>query len=275
MQVTNNQPTTTNHPTGQAAGAGFDIAARQNDQVNQMPQQELRQAQATAAVRQIFHTMSAHGAEPQVAALAQQALQDAVGPMLANPGVHFDANLEILAAHIVHGLLARAGVIDDPNVPPTGPFNIPQHRDDGTLEIVLIALPDVPEEAPVSPEDNLGRSNDTALRIHVENYRVRRLQDIRNTMEFTHGARHLSAAASRTFFEAAREIVQNPHEFTIENMKIMQAHIIHHLLARDGIIDDPNAPTEGPIPVPQYLADGTLHNVPVELLMERPQRDNA
>ncbi len=267
MQVTNNQPTTTNHPTGQAAEAGFDIAARQNDQVNQMHQQELRQAQATAAVGQIFHTMSAHGAEPQVAALARQALQDAVGPMLANPGVHFDANLEILSAHIVHGLLARAGVIDDPNIPPTGPINIPQHRDDGTLEIVLIALPDVPEEAPVPTRDDFQRSTS------ADNYRMTRTERIRGTMEFTHGAPHLSAAASRTFFEAAREIVQDPHEFTIENMKILEAHIIHHLLARDGIIDDPNAPKEGPILVPQHLADGTLHSVPVEL--QRPQRDIA
>ena len=275
MQVTNNQPTTTNHPTGQAAEAGFDIAARQNDQVNQMRQQELRQAQASAAVAQIFHTMSAHGAEPQVAALARQALQDAVGPMLANPGVHFDANLEILAAHIVHGLLARAGVIDDPNVPPTGPFNIPQHRDDGTLEIVLIALPDVPESPSELSADAHRLTPDNVLRSHVDNFRVQQLQDIRGRMDFTYGAPHLSTMAGSIFYEATREINQNPHEFTIENMKILAAHIIHHLLARDGIIDDPNAPKEGPILVPQHLADGTLHIVPVELLMEPLQRDNA
>ena len=234
-----------------------------------------RRAVLDGALANMETIMNAHGA-PEMAPLAKRLLENAAEEMLDLPAHIFERNvMEMAPPHILHHLFARTGKIDDPNARERGPIDIPVLDENGGLTNLSLKFPDrMGIESAVLVEIKNQRAAKNILREQVLILNQQQIQENRDQMN-AHGAPHLIAPARWTMMEAAREMRLNPDEFTLQNMKILAAHIIHHLLARDGIIDDPNAPKEGPILVPQHLADGTLHNVPVELLMERPERDNA
>lgn len=267
-----------------------------------------RRAVLDGALANMETIMNAHGA-PEMAPLAKRLLENAAEEMLDLPAHIFERNvMEMAPPHILHHLFARTGKIDDPNARERGPIDIPVLDENGGLTNLSLRFPDrmgigkhienfhynqqmeqneihriernekMERNDPIERNDPMERNDPIERQILQSNARSlyvnQTVNDIPQQMQ-AHGARHLIGAANRTLSEAGREMRLNPDEFTLQNMKILAGHIIHHLLARDGIIDDPNAPKEGPIPVPQHLADGTLHIVPVELLMEPPQRDIA
>lgn len=292
MQVTNNQPSGAYIPgeNGNQDAAGFDAAmtattaatttaSAGNEAAVMDPH---RRAVLDGALANMETIMNAHGA-PEMAPLAKRLLENAAEEMLDLPVYIFERNVtEMVPPHILHNLFARTGKIDDPNAREHGSIDIPVLDENGGLTNLSLRFPDQfqirqhIEQAQFEQRqmEYQQKYDDLLLRQDVGVLQMQINQQTQDQM-YAHGAPHLIAPAIWTMQEAAREMRLNPDEFTKDNMRIMQAHIIHHLLARDGIIDDPNAPTEGPILVPQYLADGTLHNVPVELLMERPERDIA
>jgi len=285
MQVTNNQPsgayTPVESPNQDAAGFGAAMTATTAATTTASAGNEAavmdphRRAVLDGALANMETIMNAHGA-PEMAPLAKRLLENAAEEMLDLPAHIFERNvMEMAPPHILHHLFSRTGKIDDPNARERGPIDIPVLDENGGLTNLSLSFPEQFRIEDIVLNDTRDQSRaEQMLRQEVSVLQTQLNQQTQDQM-YAHGAPHLIAPAIWTMMEAAREMRLNPDEFTKENMKILQAHIIHHLLARDGIIDDPNAPTEGPILVPQYLADGTLHNVPVELLMERPERHEA
>lgn len=293
MQVTNtsaqNGYTSTQEPNVDGAGFGgaMQTASAEAGTVAIDPH---RRAVLDGALARMETMMNDHGA-PEMAPLAKRLLENAAEQMPDSPTHIFEQNVsEMIPAHILHHLFSRTGKVDDPNAPERGPINIPVLDENGALTNLSLRFPDqfriqqhvdqfkIDQSREARREQQVERNEQferDRLQSDVSALYSRQTQLQIPQQMHAHGAPHLIAPANWTLSEAGREMRLNPDEFTIENMNILQAHIIHHLLARDGIIDDPNAPTEGPIFVPQYLADGTMHHVPVELLMEPLPRHEA
>ncbi len=230
------------------------------------------QASISIALAQIARDVHAHGGG-HLAGIAQSILNDAAQILLADPGRDFAKNLEILRGHVLHHVLVRGGIITDENAPMTGPISVPRHREDGTLDTYLVAFPEIPAapEAPgtAAPEGvalQPGLGAQEAQQIALSEKRRELASDIAAQMA-AHGAPHLQVEAQMLFLQATAGDPDIGNPFAEQNLEIMAAHIGHHLLARNGIIDDPAAPRDGSIQVPQHLPSGELQFV--EVAMER------
>lgn len=262
---------TTGHADAAAAFARA-RAAEASDAGAAVARDAQNRASLEAAIGQIGHQMHSHGGA-HLAPIAQQILRDGAQTLLAEPGADFGQNLDILRAHILHHVLVRAGLIEDLAAPLDGPISVPRHREDGTLDTYLVAFREIPaaQEAPgaeapegvaLQPGIGVRQAQQIALseKRHV-------LAGAIAAQMAAHGAPHLQAEAQMLFLQATAggHDVDNP--FAARNLEIMSAHIAHHLLARNGIIDDPAAPLDGPVMVPQHLPSEEIRFV--EVAMER------
>jgi len=267
-----NQPAQTTDHADAAVAFARARAAEASDAGAAAARDTQNQALLEAAIGQIGHDMHAHGGG-HLAGIAQQILRDGAQTLLADPGADFAQNLDILRGHVLHHVLVRAGLIEDPAAPLAGPISVPRHREDGTLDTYLVAFPEIPaaEDAPgaaapegVSLQPGIGAQE--AQRIALSEKRRELARGIAEQMA-AHGAPHLQGEAQMLFLQATAGGPDINNPFAGQNLEIMAAHIGHHLLARNGNIDDPTAPREGPIQVPQHLPSGELHFV--EVAMER------
>ncbi|MGY6644378.1 MAG: hypothetical protein ACXIVD_04080 [Salinarimonas sp.] len=267
-----NQPAqTTNHADAAVAFARA-RAAEASDAVAAAAKDTQNQALLEAAIGQIGHDMHAHGGG-HLAGIAQQILRDGAQTLLADPGADFAQNLDILRGHVLHHVLVRGGLVEDPAAPLAGPISVPRHREDGTLDTYLVAFPDIPgvPETPGAavPEGVAlppGIGAQEAQRIALSEKRHELAHGIAGQMA-AHGAPYLQGEAQMLFLQATAGGPDIDNPFAGQNLEIMAAHIGYHLLARNGNIDDPAAPREGSIQVPQHLPSGELHFV--EVAMER------
>lgn len=233
-----------------------------------------------AAATRLEADMHAHGGG-HLAGIAQGILRDGAQILLADPGRDFAENLDILRAHVLHHTLVRGGVITDENAPMTGPISVPRLREGEMLDTYLVAFPEIAGAAPEVSDDPArpgpdapvslppGIEPDHARQIALSEKRHELAQSITKQMA-AHGAPHLQLEAQRLFLQATAGGPDVDNPFAGQNLEIMAAHIGHHLLARNGNIDDPAAPREGSIQVPQHLPSGELHFV--EVAMERLNR---
>lgn len=261
-------------PTNDADAAAFALAqaAEASNPGAAAARDAQNHALLHAAIGQIGLDMHNHGGG-HLAPIAQQILRDGAQTLLAEPGADFAQNLDILRGHVLHHVLVRAGLIEDPAAPLDGPISVPRHRKDGTLDTYLVAFPEIPaaQEAPGAavPEGvalQPGMGAQEMQRIALSEKRRELARGIAEQMA-AHGAPHLQGEAQTLFLQATAggPDVNNP--FAARNLEIMSAHIAHHLLARNGIIEDAAAPQDGPIMVPQHLPSEEIHFV--EVAMER------
>lgn len=267
-----NQPSAAITNPADAAAFAHARAAEASDIGARAAKEAQNRALLEAATTQIGHDIHSHGGS-HVAGIAQQILRDAAQTLLSQSGANFAQNLDILRRHVLHHVLARAGLIEDPAAPMTGPISVPGLREDGTLETYPVAFPDIPtaQQAPgaAAPEGGAlppGIGAAQAQQIALSDKRHELARTLAEQMK-AHGAPHLQGEAQMLFVQATAggHDVDNP--FAARNMEILSAHLVHHLLVRDGIIQDTGAPTHGPIMVPQHLPSEEIHFV--EVAMER------
>lgn len=282
MQVQTSSPQSQpgTRPTNDADAAAF--ARAQAAEASNPGAAAARDAQnralLEAATTQIGHDMHNHGGD-HLAPIAQQILRDGAQNLLAEPGADFAQNLDILRGHVLHHVLVRAGLIEDPAAPLAGPISVPRHREDGTLDTYLVAFPEIPaaQEAPgaAAPEGvalQPGMGAQEAQHIALSEKRRDLAGTIAAQME-AHGAPHLQGEAQTLFLQATAGGPDVDNPFAARNLEIMSAHIAHNLLARNGIIEDAAAPQGGPIMVPQHLPSEEIHFV--EVAMERRSAEPA
>lgn len=273
MQVTNNQPTTSNHPTGQAAGAGFGavMTAEAGTPPALNPHQE---ALLNAALDNIAHQMEAHG-QPALAQFARQTLENAARPVLADPNLPDEENLKIMEGHFLHHLLNRLKGFD-PAAPMNGPIEIPQRDGNGALKMVAF---DFPEQHDLLHEIENFHIDTTTREIHqpniIENHFPSRsnaaelsteIQIISGQFAATFGP-NLSerSRASRTLMSHLEDDRREPHDHSTQNARIAAGYIPHLLAVDNGVIQDERFPQGGPYWIPYHLPTGELIQKPIEL----------
>jgi len=277
MQVTNNQPTTTNHPTGQAAEAGFGAVmtaeAKNSSALN--PHQE---ALLNAALDNIAHQMEAHG-QPALAQFARQTLENAARPVLADPNLPDEENLKIMEGHFLHHLLNRLKGFD-PAAPMNGPIEIPQRDGNGALNIVAFDFPNSakvqaaaleaasapkPEPVEIAPEPGTGIPAPTPP--NAISFATNLIM-VSEQLRLSYGPRGsltIGAQASQALREHMRDDAQAPHEHSQQNLTIARQYIPHLLAVDNGVIQDERFPQGGPYWIPYHLPTGELIQKPVEL----------
>ncbi|HMB11903.1 hypothetical protein [Saliniramus sp.] len=274
MQVTNTQTTTTNHPTGQATGGaefGAAMTAGAGARAALNPHQE---ALLNAALDNIAHQMEAHG-HATLAPFARQTLENAARPVLADPNLPDEENLNIIGGHFLHNFVNRMTGFD-PAAPMHGPITIPQRDGSGALNMVAFDFPEqhdllheienfhIETARRETSEPNLvehsftGRSNRAELSTEI--------QIITGQFSGQYGP-NLSerGRASSTLNAHLEDDRREPHDHSAQNARIAAGYIPHLMLVDNGAIQDDRFPQGGPYWIPYHLPTGELIQKPVEL----------
>jgi len=274
MQITNNQPTTTSHPTGQAEG-GAEFGAVMTTEAGARPALNPHQeALLNAALDNIAHQMEAHG-YPALAQFARQTLENAARPVLADPNLPDEENLDIMGGHFLHHFVNRM-TGSDPAAPMHGPITIPQRDGSGALNMVAFDFPEqhdllheienfhIETAHRENPEPDLvensfpGRSN--AANLNTE------MQIISGQFLVQYGPnRSASSRASSTLNAHLEDDRREPHDHSDQNARIAAGYIPHLMLVDNGAIQDDRFPQGGPYWIPYHLPTGELIQKPVEL----------